>query len=900
MKNKKGKTGDGKLIVLISFFLFLIAYFFPSEVTCETVAEIEINGLYSITKEELLYLLDIKPNSTIDREGIRHGIKRAFLKGIFEDISVETTDGEQAKVMITVKERDFIDKVSVDGGHDLSGRFIRNNFPLREGQIMRQDLIESAVKTLKHEIARRGYPHSNINVKIEKSKKPYRVTLHLQIHTGDPEMIKEIVISGGSDETKGLMRLSEGDIYDQIELEKDIKRIKTHYREEDYFNPRIGPLTFTDGVLKIPVDPGKRLLISTEGNSVLSTRTLRKEMPFFEAENFNDDLVEEAVSKILSLYHAKGYPFAQVAPVITVKDDLISLHFFIFEGKKVKVRAISFSNVSLPEKNLKEVMSLKEGGLYNPDIVYDDKETLIELYNALGYLSASVDEFEAKYDESSQDMSINIKISEGAKTEIGKVDIIGARDVPEEEIMDTIRIKTGDPYNEVDISDARYRILQLYNSRGFVDALVSVKREIEGQTVSLTFQIQEGELTFFGKTVVSGNYRTRYEVIERELKHDEKMPFDYNILAKGRQGIYKLGLFTDIDVEVLDRYDHTRDTLIKVNEGNAGAVEFGFGYADYEKLRGFFDLSYRNLWGMNRQASLRLELSSLENRAILQYLEPWFFGKQIPFRFFLLYEDREEINTDTGDTLYRLNRYSASAGIEKKLSNLLKAELYYEFSLVDTFDVRPDVVLTKEDTGTLAISALKPGIVYDTRDNPFDPKKGILSGISLKAASPLLLSETNFLKLLFQGNSYHQMDKRFVLALSFRGGLAWGYHGTGELPIVERFFLGGRTTVRGYKQDTLGPKGSDGNPTGGNAFLCGNIELRSYLGKGIGIVTFLDGGNVWQKVEDMKLDDMKYTTGLGLRYNTPVGPLRVDYGHKLQREKGESAGELHFAIGHAF
>ena len=732
MKNKKGKMGAGKLIVLMSFFLFLIAYFFLSEVTCETVAEIEINGLYSITKEELLYLLDIKPNSTIDREGIRHGIKRAFLKGIFEDISVETTDGEQTKVMITVRERDFIDKVSIEGDYDLSRRFIRNHFPLRNGQLMRRDIIESAVKTLKHEIARRGYPHANINIKVEKGKKPYRVNLILEIHTGEPEMIKEIVISGGSDETKGLMRLSEGDIYDQIELEKDTKRIKTHYREEDYFNPRIGPLTFTDGVLKIPVDPGKRLLISTEGNSVLSTRTLRKEMPFFEAENFNDDLVEEAVSKILSLYHAKGYPFAQVAPVITVKDDLISLHFFIFEGKKVKVRAISFSNASLPEKNLKEVMSLKEGGLYNPDIIYDDRETLIELYNALGYLSAGVEEFEAKYDESSQDMNINIKISEGAKTEIGKVDIIGARHVPEEEIMDTIRIKTGDPYNEVDISDARYRVLQLYNSRGFVDALVSVKREIEGQTVSLTFQIQEGELTFFGKTVVSGNYRTRYEVIERELKHDEKMPFDYSILAKGRQGIYKLGLFTDIDVEVLDRYDHIRDTLIKVNEGNAGAVEFGFGYADYEKFRGFFDLSYRNLWGMNKQASLRLELSSLEKRTILQYLEPWFLGKQIPFRLVLLYEDREEINTDTGDILYRLNRYSASAGIEKKLSNPLKAELYYEFSLVDTFDVRPDVVLTKEDTGTLAISALKPGIVYDTRDNPFDPKKVSSPGYRLK------------------------------------------------------------------------------------------------------------------------------------------------------------------------
>jgi outer membrane protein insertion porin family len=132
-----------------------------------------------------------------------------------------------------------------------------------------------------------------------------------------------------------------------------------------------------------------------------------------------------------------------------------------------------------------------------------------------------------------------------------------------------------------------------------------------------------------------------------------------------------------------------------------------------------------------------------------------------------------------------------------------------------------------------------------------------------------------------------------------RGGLAWGYDDTEELPLIERFFLGGRTTVRGYDQDMLGPK-NDGNPTGGNAFICGNAELRSYLGRGLGIVAFLDGGNVWLKVEDMKLDDIKYTTGLGLRYNTPVGPIRVDYGHKLQREKGESAGELHFSIGHAF
>jgi outer membrane protein insertion porin family len=888
------------LLFFISCFLVFITYSLPLEVSGSIVSEIEINGLASIEKEELLYLLDIKAGSPINGEQIRQGIKRAFLKGIFEDISVETVNGEKTKVIIQVRERDFIEKVSVEGDTDLSKKFIKNAFLLKEEQMMRYDLIDAATEQLKHEMARRGFSHAGVNVRIEKSKKPYRVVLYLQVHTGEPERIGKIIITGESGEAKRLMRLSEGDRYDQEKVGKDIEKIKTFYRKNGYFKPSIGPHSFHDGVLNIPVHPGKRLIISAEGNSAISTKNLLKEMPFFDVENFNDDLVEEAVDKLLSLYHAKGYPFAQIAPVVTSKDDLISLNLFIFEGKKVKVGSINFSGVSLPEKNLKEVMSLKKGGLYTPDFIETDKQTITELYNALGYLTIKIEDFEATYDEHSEEMDINIKIQEDAKTEIGKVTIVGAIRIPEEEIQKTIKIKLGDPYNEIDITDARYRVLQLYNSRGLADALVFVKRDFEDQKVSLTFQITEGNITTFGKTIVSGTYKTRYEVVKRELKHKEEAPFDYSALQRERQGIYKLGLFTDVDVEVLDRYDHKRDTLITLKEGNAGAVEFGVGYADYEKLRGFLDLSYRNLWGMNRQGSLRFELSSIEKRAILQYLEPWFLDRQMPFKVFLLYEDREEVNIDTGETLYRLNRYGATAGIEKKLSDAFKAELYYEFSLTDTFDVQPDIVLSKEDTGTLAISALRPGIIYDTRDNPFDPRKGILSGISLKATSPLLLSETNFLKVLFQGSTYHQLSKRFVLALSLRGALAWGYNNTEELPIVERFFLGGRTTVRGYDQDTLGPKGSDGNPTGGNAFICGNAEIRSYLGRGLGIVAFLDGGNVWQKTQDIDLGSMKYTIGLGLRYNTPVGPIRVDYGHKLDREKGESSGEVHFSIGHAF
>lgn len=900
MTNRKWQWGVRKSFIFISYLLLLISSLPPSNAQGAIVGEIEINGLYSMEKKEFLDLLDIRTDNPIDSEKIRQGIKRAFLKGVFEDISIEAIDGERTKVTIHVKEKDFIEKISIERDYGVSRRFIKNNFLLKEGEVMRYDMIEAAIEKLRNGIAMRGFPKASITAEIERLKKPYRINICLRVNTGEPERIKMIMVSGGAEEIKRIMSLSEGDVYDQLELGKDIEKIKAYYKKNGYFRPVVGLSTFIDGTLTISVNPGKRLIISTEGNSALSTKTLLKVMPFFEDEDFNDDIVEETVSRILSLYHAKGYLFAQIAPVITSKDDLINLNFFISEGKKVKLRAITFSGVSLPENNLKEIMSLKEGSIYNPDFVNTDREAIEGFYNALGYLMASVEEFQTRYEESSQEMDISIRIHEGLNTEIEKVDIVGTNLVSEEEVRKTVRIKPGDPYNEVDISDARYRINDLYNVHGLLDVIVTVKRNFEGQKVSLVFQIDEGNVTFFGKTIVTGNYRTRYDVIKREEKHLEGTPFDYSLLTKERQGIYKLGLFTKVDMEMLDRYDHKRDILIKLNEGNAGAVEFGFGYGDFERFRGFFDLSYRNLWGMNRQASLRFELSSIEKRFILQYLEPWFLDKQMPFRIFLIYEDKEELNFDTREILYRLNRYGATAGVEKKLSDTLKAELYCEFSLINTFDVQPDVVLSKEDTGTLAISGLRPGIVFDTRDNPFDPKKGVLSGISLKVTSPFLLSESNFMKFLVHGSTYQQLSKRFVLALSLRSGLAWGYHDTEELPIVERFFLGGRTTVRGYRQDTLGPKGPDGNPTGGDAFLCGNLELRSSLGKSIGIVAFLDGGNVWQKAKNIDAGDLKYSTGLGFRYNTPVGPISIDYGHKLKREKAESSGELHFSIGHAF
>ncbi len=375
------------------------------------------------------------------------------------------------------------------------------------------------------------------------------------------------------------------------------------------------------------------------------------------------------------------------------------------------------------------------------------------------------------------------------------------------------------------------------------------------------------------------------------------MPYNPYTIDEERQALYRTGLFSKIDItpEILN---DKVDLIYNFEEIPAGAFEIGFGYGEYERAKAFFELSYINLFGLNKQIFTRVELSTLESRSYITYVDPWFW-KDLTFKSSLILEKMNVKNIDTKDIIYKIKRLGLSTGFEKKFTDTFKAELLYELTSSKTWDVKPEVVISDIDIGRVFISGVKASLIFDTRDNAFDPHKGWLAGVTSKLSNEFLGSEINFLKTSFYINKYTELTKWLVLANSIRAGWAWLYGKTEELPISERYFLGGRDSVRGYAQNTLGPKRNN-QPTGGNAFLMGNVELRTYLGKNFYLINFLDFGNLWSRVGDASVSKLKYTTGVGLRYKTPVGPLRIDYGYKLNREEGESRGEIHFSIGHTF
>jgi outer membrane protein insertion porin family len=260
----------------------------------------------------------------------------------------------------------------------------------------------------------------------------------------------------------------------------------------------------------------------------------------------------------------------------------------------------------------------------------------------------------------------------------------------------------------------------------------------------------------------------------------------------------------------------------------------------------------------------------------------------------------------TGSYLYQdrpsfsLRAAALIAGINQKFLERSTVTLQYSFSRQDTFDVQPGAVISPEDQGKANIAGLQAFAVLDFRDDPFNPKRGVYLSGGAELASLLLGSQVNYWSLTGQTSYYLPVVRRNSLALSARAGAILPYGDTPEVPIQKRFFAGGRTTVRGFKQDTLGPLGPDGAPIGGNFQLILNAELRVPLQYGFLMAFFVDAGSVWLLNTPPYGFDLRETAGLGLRYITPVGPISVDYGWKLDRRSGESPGEASFSIGAVF
>lgn len=564
-------------------------------------------------------------------------------------------------------------------------------------------------------------------------------------------------------------------------------------------------------------------------------------------------------------------------------------------------------------------------------------------------------------------VDVRFQIAEGTRTIVTAVRIDGASTVPEAELTADLGLTVGKPFYQPQQSIDRDAIERRYRNAGFQRAAVDVRPVLnaDGTGVTVTYVVREGPQTRVDHVLVSGAERTSPDLVRREMTLVPGGPLGYDAMIESQQKLSALGLYRRVRItEAPHGLDDTaRDVLVELEEAPATGVSYGGGLEVGRRPRigddgiatdrfdiaprGFFEVTRRNLWGKNRSVSALTSVSLRptdpgvdaapdeeggyglnQYRVVGTFREPRAFGTagDAQVSAFLERGIRSSFNFD---------RQGVRAEYARRFGNRLTMLGRYTYDFTTLFDTKiavEDRLLIDRLFPQVHLSSIFGSVLRDSRDDVLDPEKGAVLGSDLELALRALSSEVGYAKSFVQTFVYRRLPgaRPWVVAAGARLGLARGFarrvprlDGDGQavigddgnatvdvvtdLPASERFFAGGDSTVRGFALDRLGSAATlnaEGFATGGNALVVLNTELRTPYAKGVGLVGFLDAGNVFLRASDVDLAELRAAAGFGIRYRSPLGPLRFDIGFKLDRRDFSRGIErrvvYHLSLGQAF
>ena len=902
-----------------------------------------------IAGSEVSRMVTISPGDEYSQAEVDRNRRLLEATGLFRTVDVESVKEEKGyRVVFRTDPYEIVRKVSLKGNFLMLKKNLVRIVRLEEGDPFREEAAAADVAGLLRIYEAEGYHGTEVKTEVKRGRKGVKVTY--RITEGKPMVIRSCEFQGNDSipvsELSSLLRLTLYTFFRQENLVKTIDEIEEFYRERGYLdvmvdsgferdvgmviptftlvNPVKGLATLLPGQylvvdITLTVREGRKYEVDFEGNESYTEADLRERLTFTETGFFDEHEVEISRRGILEFYRERGFYRAEVD-----KDfdrGAARVVFTVKEGDRYPLGRILFRGVeSLGEDLLRSRMKLWDTGLFDrrylrEDYLEEDYRRLRDHYRYEGYLEVEVKQPVVVLDATPEGADVYFAVREGTRSLVGEITFEGVTAVDEESLREVVKSEEEVPFRPDWVTEDKERILRLVNGKGYPQCRVHEKVFFspERGTVDIHFIVEEGPLRRLGTIEVVGNRKTKDRVLLREIPLAPGSPFSFAALSEGKRTLYGLGYFKEVrmvspvQVEGLE----TRDVVIEVRERPTGLFRFGGGFNSEERFQGFVELGEQNLFGTGRGLSARAQASTIKRRYDLFYREPWPLGYRINSEADLFEEFKEEKG-------YDIVRRGVNVGVKKKLGLHFTINPRYRFELVEYQNVELvflpegeevpedfDITTAIENLGEeepldpINISSAIVFLGFDLRDNPVDPRRGSYHLAGVEVATPLLGGDTTFNKYTFEASWFLPMTARSEMALGFRGGFAQTFTGFESLPLSERFFLGGPRGVRGYPEDEVGPKDAAGNPLGGDAYALGIAEYRFPLGKKRwrGVV-FFDIGNVWTSLEAIEPTEAKIGVGVGLRYHTPVGPLRLDYGFKVRPEEGESPGRLYFSIGY--
>jgi outer membrane protein insertion porin family len=630
--------------------------------------------------------------------------------------------------------------------------------------------------------------------------------------------------------------------------------------------------------------------------------------------------IRKNLNKIKDLYIEEGHFLVETSYELKkASNNGVVVTLKVDEGAKVQVRHINIvGNKSLSTESVKEILATREGGYMSfltssgqfKRVHFDqDLQKIQFLYLKAGHIAAKVQEPIITISPDKEWMTIDIRIDEGPQYTMGTVDIalVGeAKDwlVPKKKLLRRTALKEKSLFDYQLMMEDINRIGDAYRDLGFANASVTYDYNLHPETklVDFTYKIQRGEPVKFGRIIIKGNKSTRDKVIRREMKIAEGDKYSATGLKRSKQRIEVLGFFETVKVVPRPTASADRmDVEVTVKEKQTGTFQVGAGFSSLESFILTAQISKNNFLGRGQTLSAQMTLSGLRQLFSLSFFEPYFLDTRWTFAF-----DVFNFQEDFVD--FTRMRTGGNLSWGYRLTDDLSLSLTYTLEEVDASLRRTDIEIQSLRQAGLT-SSLRGTLSWDTRNNRLFPSKGQYTTLSIEHAAPWLGSENNFSRMIGRTRFYFPLFWDMV----FKTNFTLGYVMSGDkepIPLFERFFVGGIYTVRGYERNSIGeklfitstPEGSLTPITiGGDKEFVFNAELEIpiFLKMGIRGVLFFDAGRAWGVKEDVDIN-LRMALGFGFRWQSPVGPLRFEWGIPLLREEGEDPLVFEFTIGNSF